>query len=94
VSASAGPASQLRIWWQGHVVLRAPALPHSGRVVPHPEQFHTVVPTAAARRPLVPLGHRVPAPVVEQRPLAEYDWLCGVTTMTTMNASSDEEVAS
>ena len=36
------------------------------------------VPAAAARRTPVPLGHQVPAPVVAQRPLWEYDQLCGV----------------
>jgi hypothetical protein len=96
VSAStdlAGRGSPVRIWWQRQLVLQVAAQPQSGQVVPHPEQFHTVLPAATARRPQVPLGHLVPAPVVERRPLAEYDWLCGVTGMRA-GMSGSGEVAS
>ncbi len=74
----AGQTPQIRVWWQGQLVLQVAAHAQSGRIVPHPDQFQTVLPAAAARQPHVPVGHLVPAPVVEQRPLAEYDWLCGV----------------
>lgn len=93
VSAStdlAGRGAQVRIWWQRQLVLQVAAQPQSGQVVTHPEQFHTVLPAATARRPQVPLGHLVPAPVVEQRPLAEYDWLCGVTGMRAGRSDSGE----
>ena len=48
----------------------------SGSVVTPAEQFRTVLP--AARRAYGPVGHQVLAPTVTQRPLADYDWLCGV----------------
>src|SRR5271165_1583696 len=75
VSAWAG---QVTIWSQGQVVLQVNARADSGSVVPHPEQFVGILPAAAARRPDIALGHQVPAPVVVQRPLWEYDQLCGV----------------
>jgi transposase len=87
VSAWAG---QVTIWSGGQVVLQVTARAKSGSLVPHPEQFQGVLPAAAARRPEIPLGHQVPAPVVVQRPLAEYDQLCGVLSPV----RAHEEVAS
>jgi transposase len=69
---------EVRVWHQGVVVLRVAARCQSGQLVPHPDQFRTVLPAASARRAQVPVGHLVPAPVVLQRPLADYDQLCGV----------------
>jgi len=68
---------ELSVWHQGQVVLTVAVRTQSGTVVPHPDQFRTVVPAAAARREHVPLGHQLPAPLVAQRPLDEYDVLCG-----------------
>jgi transposase len=73
---------QLTIWQQGQILLRVTKRMRSGTCVPHPDQFRTVLPAAAARRASVPLGHQVPAPVVAQRPLSEYDHLCGVGGLT------------
>jgi transposase len=69
---------QVRVWQQGTLVLSVTKRTRSGTCVPHPEQFRTVLPAAAARRASVPLGHQIPAPTVAQRPLSEYDQLCGV----------------
>lgn len=69
---------QLRVWQHGHVVLSVSTRRRSGTCVPHPDQFRTVLPAAAARRASVPLGHQIVAPAVAQRPLSEYDRLCGV----------------
>ena len=66
------------VWQQGRVVLRVSKRARSGTCVPHPDQYRAVLPAAAARRASVPLGHQIPAPPVAQRPLREYDWLCGV----------------
>ena len=86
----------LRVWHQGQVVLTVAARSQSGRVVPHPDQFRTVLPAAAARRESVPVGHQIPAPPVTQRPLADYDWLCGVPAAPPLSARATdrEEVAS
>jgi transposase len=69
---------QVRIWQHGTLVLATTKRTRSGTSVPHPDQFRTVVPAAAARRAQVPLGHQISAPAVAQRPLQEYDLLCGV----------------
>lgn len=72
---------QLVMWHQGQPVLTVAKRARSGTAVPHPEQFTQVSPAAAVRtlsRDQVPLGHQIPAPSVAQRPLEEYDWLCGV----------------
>jgi transposase len=76
----------LRVYFQGQLALSTPLRWQSGQVVHHPEQFVGLLPAASARRTSVPLGHQIPAPVVAQRPLWEYDQLCGV--------SRKEEVAS
>ncbi|HEX9412620.1 MAG TPA: hypothetical protein VF916_03890, partial [Ktedonobacterales bacterium] len=86
----------LRVWHQGQVVLTVAARSQSGRVVPHPDQFRTVLPAAAARRESVPVGHQIPAPPVTQRPLADDDGLCGVPAAPPLSARATdrEEVAS
>lgn len=71
---------QLGVWQHGQVVLSVRKRARSGTCVPHPDQFRGVLPAAAARRASVPLGHQVAAPAVAQRPLSEYDRLCGVVT--------------
>lgn len=68
----------LRVYYQGQLVHSTPVRWQSGQVVSHPEQFVGLLPAAAARRARVPLGHQILAPVVAQRPLGEYDQLCGV----------------
>ena len=69
---------QVSVWQQGKLVLVVTRRTRSGTCVPHPDQFRTVLPAAAARRASVPLGHQIVAPAVAQRPLSEYDQLCGV----------------
>jgi transposase len=73
---------QLTVWQHGQVVLSVSKRTRSGTCVPHPEQFRDVLPAAAARRARVPLGHQIPAPTVTQRPLREYDQLCGVGALS------------
>jgi hypothetical protein len=73
---------ELTVWHQGQVVLTVAVRTQSGAVVPHPDQFRTVVPAAAARQEHVPLGHQLPAPLVAQRPLDEYDVLCGIVPLS------------
>jgi DNA replication protein DnaC len=41
---------ELSVWYQGQIVLSVATRSRSGSVVPHPEQFRTVLPAAAARR--------------------------------------------
>jgi transposase len=72
----------LTVWQHGQVVLRVSKRTRSGTCVPHPDQFRTVLPAAATRRASVPLGHQIAAPAVAQRPLSEYDRLCGVRVDT------------
>lgn len=69
---------QLSVWQQGKRVLAVSKRARSGTCVPHPDQSRAVLPAAAARRASVPLGHQIAAPVVAQRPLSDYDRLCGV----------------
>jgi hypothetical protein len=73
---------QLTVWQHGQVVLSVSKRTRSGTCVPHPDQFRDVLPAAAARRARVPLGHQIPAPTVTQRPLCEYDQLCGVSALS------------
>lgn len=80
---------QLTIWHQGQRVLCVAKRTRSGSLVPHPDQF-TSLPTAAARRRVhTPLGHQIAAPSVAQRPLSEYDRLCGVATAAGTNAGHE-----
>ncbi len=69
---------QLIIWSEGQVVLQVAKRTRSRELAPHPDQFRTVLPAAAVHRAATPLGHHIAAPLVAQRPLAEYDRLCGV----------------
>lgn len=82
----------LRVYSQGQLALSTPLRWRSGQVVQHPEQFVGVLPAAAAQRAPVPLGHQIPAPVVAQRPLWEYDQLCGV--LMSPSGTREGEVAS
>jgi transposase len=66
------------VWYQGQMLLTVAKRPHSRELVPHPDQFRNVPPAAVRRRVGEPLGHQMPPPHVAQRPLAEYDRLCGV----------------
>lgn len=110
-SCSPGPAAQplagrrvqvherhgtLRIWSAGQLVLTVAVRAASGTVVLHPDQFHCVLPAAAARREHVPVGHQIPALPVAQRPLADYDALCGVAAAWPVveSAPAREAVAS
>ena len=69
---------QLIIWCEGQTVLQVAKRARSRELVPHPDQFRTIPPAAATRRATLPLAHQVVTPVVAQRPLSEYDQLCGV----------------
>jgi transposase len=69
---------QLTIWAESQVVLQVAKRARSRELVPHPEQFRTIPPAAALQRATTPLGHQVVTPMVAQRPLSEYDRLCGV----------------
>ena len=82
----------LRVYSQGQLVLSTPLRWQSGQVVPHPEQFVGLLPAASAHRAPAPLGHQIPAPVVAQRPLGEYDQLCGVRV--SRSGTREPEVAS
>lgn len=69
---------QLTVWQRGALVVTLDKEPHSGTIVPHPQQFLRVLPAADARPAPRPLGHQVPAPVVARRSAAQYDTLYGV----------------
>ncbi|HEX9037671.1 MAG TPA: IS21 family transposase [Ktedonobacterales bacterium] len=74
---------EVRVWRQGSLLLATPARRQSGQVVTHPTQFRSILPAASARRAHVPVGHQILAPTVARRPLADYDWLCGVEAVET-----------
>ena len=85
----AGTAVQVRehrgvltIWSHGQHVTTWTKHACSGEIISHPDQFRTVASAAALRRAVEPLGHQVVVPQVSQRPLAEYDRLCGVEVAT------------
>jgi transposase len=85
---------QLTVWQHGQVVLSVSKRMRRGTCVPHPDQFRSVLPAAAARRARVPLGHQIAAPAVAQRPLCEYDRLCGVANLgPSQRRAEREEVA-
>ena len=69
---------QLTVWQHGRLLVTHTKRPQSQAIVPHPDQFRTVLPAAAQRRVAEPLGHQVAPPQVATRPLADYDRLCGV----------------
>jgi hypothetical protein len=71
-------ARELRVFHHGQLIATLHQRPRSQEIVLHPEQFRHVVPASAQRQALKPLGHRVEAPAVAIRPLAEYDQLFGV----------------
>jgi hypothetical protein len=72
----------LSVWSAGQQVFEIEKRPRSQDSVPHAEQWKTVASTASTRRAPTPLGHLQPAPLVESRPLQEYDQYCGVATRT------------
>ena len=81
------------IYLQGRLLLRVVKQPRSGTVVTHPTQFAQTPTAAAARRVRTPVGHQLPAPPVAQRPLDEYDWLCGlVPTRPQAREEQHEEI--
>ncbi len=71
----------LSIWSAGQLVVEYTKRPQSQLAVTHPDQFRTVVPAAARRAAVVPLGHLRPAPLILKRDLAEYDHLYGVEVL-------------
>src|SRR5258708_3774537 len=71
----------LSVWSAGQLVAQLAKRPRSQEMVSHPDQFRTVAPISASRARVVPLGHQRPAPQVLQRPLGEYDQLCGVEVL-------------
>jgi transposase len=71
-------AGQLAIWSGGERLLVVAKHAQSRAIVPHADQFRGVAPAAAALRATIPLGHRIPAPLVALRDLGEYDRLWGV----------------
>src|SRR6266536_2151132 len=68
----------LSIWSRGQSLISLAKRPHSQDIVDHPDQFRTVASANASRLAVVPLGHQRSAPQIVQRPLQEYDQLCGV----------------
>ena len=68
----------LSIWSRGQSIISLAKRPHSQDIVDHPDQFRTVASANASRLAVVPLGHQHSAPHIVQRPLQEYDQLCGV----------------
>ena len=68
----------LSIWSRGQSIISLAKRPHSQDIVDHPDQFRTVASANASRLAVVPLGHQRSAPQIVQRPLQEYDQLCGV----------------
>jgi hypothetical protein len=66
------------IYLQGRLLVRVAKRPRSGTIVTHLAQFTHTPTAAAARRVRTPIGHLLPTPAVAQRPLEEYDWLCGL----------------
>jgi hypothetical protein len=69
---------ELRIFYQGRLVATHQVRPRSAEIVLHPQQFAGVPPTPSLRQTVRPVGHQIPAPQVEIRPLAEYDHLFGL----------------
>jgi transposase len=67
----------LSVWSHGQVLLTLAQRPRSRDIVPHPDQFRTVLPAAAQHVVAAPRGHQIAAPLVARRPLVEYDQLYG-----------------
>jgi transposase len=76
----------LSVWSRGQSVVSLVKRPRSQDIVDHPDQFRTVASANASRLAVVPLGHQRSAPQVVQRPLQEYDQLCGVEVVTCSTA--------
>jgi len=68
----------LSIWSRGQSIISLAKRPRSQDIVDHPDQFRTIASANASRLAVVPLGHQRSAPQILQRPLQEYDQLCGV----------------
>ena len=69
---------QLLVFSGGQRIATLTKRPQSQEIVYHPDQFRTVEPVSARRAAAKPLGHQVPPPQVERRPLSEYDRLFGL----------------
>jgi transposase len=69
---------QLRVFSASQLIAQLAKRPRSQDMVLHPDQFRTVVPTAALRQASKPIGHQQTAPQVVHRPLCEYDQIFGV----------------
>jgi transposase len=72
----------LTVWRNGQQLAQHSLRAMSGTAVPHPEQFRTVAPAHTFRARPEPLAHLVEPAAVVQRPLSEYDLLCGVEVGT------------
>jgi len=68
----------LTIWRHGQQLAQHTLRAVSGTAVPHPDQFRTVAPAHTFRARPEPLAHLVEPAAVAQRPLSDYDRLCGV----------------
>jgi len=64
---------QVRVYAKTCLILTVVKRQGRGHVVPHPDQFKTILAAAAARHVQTPLGHQVHPPDVAHRSLAEYD---------------------
>jgi transposase len=72
-------AGELHVSQSGHALATLPLCPRTGEQQIHPDQWTGVSPATALRRRPVSLGHLVGSVSVAQRPLAQYDQLCGVS---------------
>jgi transposase len=70
---------ELRVFARGERIATLTKRAQSGEVVPHPDQFQTVLSVSLQRTMNHPLGHLRPPPQVDKRDLGEYDHLFGVT---------------
>ena len=69
---------ELRIFYQGELVLSLQKRPRSQEIVLHPEQFEQVPPVSSMRQAAKPLGHQIDPPPVSIRELREYDQIFGL----------------
>jgi transposase len=69
---------ELRIFYQGQLVATHQVRPCSAEIVLHPQQFVGVPPASPLGQKLRPVGHQISRPVVQIRPLSEYDRLFGL----------------
>ncbi len=75
----------LSVWSAGQLVVEVAKRPRSQTHVEHPDQFRNIAPAATRSAPITPLAHLRPAPVVQTRPLAEYDQLYGLEVVACSN---------